>query len=79
MDWATRKVLSWRGSNPTDVEFCLEALEEALDQHGRPDIFNTDQRGQLTSPRLTGVLLAAGGKDTDLDGRAWAVDGQCVH
>ena len=30
MDWATRKVLSWRVSNTMDVEFCLEALEEAL-------------------------------------------------
>ncbi len=72
-------MLSWRVSNPADVEFCLEALEEALAQHGRPDIVNTDQRSQLTSPRLTGVLLAAGGRNTGLDGRAWAVDGQCVH
>ncbi len=74
MDWATREVLSWRVSNtiaqrspggmsatPTrDVEFCLEALEEALAQHGRPGIFNTDQGSQFTSPRFTGVLLAAG-------------------
>ena len=55
MDWATRKVLSWRVSNTMDVEFCLEALEEALAQHGRPDIFNTDQGSQFTSPRFTGV------------------------
>jgi putative transposase len=39
MDWATRKVLVWRVSNTTDVEFCLEALEEALARHGRPEIF----------------------------------------
>jgi putative transposase len=29
MDWSTRKVLSWRVSNTMDVEFCIEALEEA--------------------------------------------------
>jgi transposase InsO family protein len=43
MDWSTRKVLSWRVSNTMDVEFCIEALEEALARFGRPEIFNTDQ------------------------------------
>ncbi|CAO3358952.1 Mobile element protein [Azospirillum melinis] len=38
MDWATRKVLSWRLSNTMDVEFCIEAVEEAMARHGRPDI-----------------------------------------
>ncbi|CAO3357879.1 Mobile element protein [Azospirillum palustre] len=41
MDWATRKLLSWRLSNTMDVEFCIEAVEEAMKRHGRPDIFNT--------------------------------------
>jgi putative transposase len=36
MDWATHKVLAWRVSNTMDVEFCLEALEEALDRFGKP-------------------------------------------
>jgi transposase InsO family protein len=39
-----------------DVEFCIEALEEALARFRRPDIFNTDQGSQFTSPRFTGVL-----------------------
>ena len=60
MDWATRKVLAWRVSNTLDVEFCLEALEEALARFGRPEIFNTDQGSQFTSPRFTGVLQRAG-------------------
>jgi putative transposase len=59
MDWATRKVLSWRVPNTMDVEFCLEALEEALGRFGRPGIFNTDQGSQFTSPRFTGVLQQA--------------------
>ena len=42
MDWATRKVLAWRVSNTMDVEFCVEALKEALARFGRPEIFNTD-------------------------------------
>ena len=56
MDWATRKVLAWRVSNTMDAEFCIEALEEALARFGRPEIFNTDQGSQFTSPRFTGVL-----------------------
>ena len=56
MDWSTRKVLSWRVSNTMDGEFCIEALEEALARFGCPEIFNTDQGSQFTSPRFTGVL-----------------------
>jgi transposase InsO family protein len=36
-------VLSWRVSITMEVGFCLDALEEALARHGRPEIFNTDQ------------------------------------
>ena len=45
MDWATRRVLTWRLSNTMDTEFCLEALSEALQRYGTPQIFNTDQPG----------------------------------
>jgi putative transposase len=41
MDWASRRVLSWRVSNSMDADFCIEALEEAWACHGRPEIFNT--------------------------------------
>ena len=43
MDWVSRAVLAWRLSNTLGAEFCVEALEEALSLHGRPEIFNTDQ------------------------------------
>jgi putative transposase len=73
MDWATRKVLSWRVSNTLDVEFCIEALEEALARFGRPGIFNTDQGGQFTSPRFAGVLQQAGVR-ISMDGRGRWLD-----
>jgi putative transposase len=73
MDWATRKVLAWRVSNTMDVEFCLEALEEALARYGRPEIFNTDQGSQFTSPRFTGVLQRAGVR-ISMDGRGRWMD-----
>jgi len=60
MDWASRKVLSWRLSNTLDPSFCTEALEEALKNYGTPEIFNTDQGSQFTSEAFTGILSARG-------------------
>ena len=73
MDWATRKVLSWRVSNTMDVAFCLEALEEALERFGRPEIFNSDQGSQFTSLRFTGMLQDAGVR-ISMDGRGRWMD-----
>src|SRR5271156_4710553 len=38
MDWVSRAVLAWRLSNTLGAEFCVEALEEALSLHDRPEI-----------------------------------------
>ena len=73
MDWSTRKVLSWRVSNTMDVEFCVEALEEALARFGRPEIFNTDQGSQFTSSEFTEVLTAADVR-ISMDGRGRWMD-----
>jgi putative transposase len=56
MDWVSRAVLAWRLSNTLGAEFCVEALEEALLLHGRPESFNTDQGNQFTSDDFTGTL-----------------------
>lgn len=58
MDWHSRKVLSWRLSNTMDTRFCLEALDEAIERYGTPEIFNTDQGSQFTSEAFTGKLKA---------------------
>ena len=60
MDWASRKVLSWRLSNTLDAHFCVEALHEALERYGPPEIFNSDQGSQFTSVDFTDVLQEAG-------------------
>jgi putative transposase len=49
MDWVSRAVLAWRLSNTLGAEFCVEALEEALFRHGRPEIFNTDSQWIIAS------------------------------
>jgi putative transposase len=56
VDWFSRRVLSWRVSISMEVDFCLDALEEALARYGRPEIFNTDQGSQFTSAAFTGTL-----------------------
>jgi len=73
MDWATRKVLAWRLSNTIDTEFCIEALEEALAKYDKPEIFNSDQGSQFTSPRFTQVLKQANVK-ISMDGKGRWMD-----
>jgi putative transposase len=71
VDWFSRRVLSWRVSITMEVEFCLEAVEEALARHGKPEIFNTDQGSQFTSQDFTGLLLG-NAIAISMDGRgAW--------
>jgi putative transposase len=71
VDWFSRRVLAWRVSITMEVDFCLEAVEEALARHGRPAIFNTDQGSQFTSAAFTGLLLQ-NGIAISMDGRgAW--------
>jgi len=73
MDWASRKVLAWRLSNTLATEFCVAALEDAIAQYGRPDIFNTDQGSQFTSFAFTNTLKDAGIR-ISMDGRGRWMD-----
>jgi len=71
IDWFSRRVLAWRLSITMEAAFCVEALEEALARHGRPEIFNTDQGSQFTSEAFTGVLTR-NGIAISMDGKgAW--------
>jgi putative transposase len=77
MDWFSRYVLSWAVSITMDVDFCLEALDQALEV-ARPEIFNTDQGAQFTSNDFTGRLAAAGVL-ISMDGRGRALDNVFVE
>jgi len=71
LDWYSRKVLSWKVSITMDVDFCLEAVEEAIARFGPPEIMNTDQGSQFTSLAFTG-LLKENGIRISMDGKgAW--------
>ena len=73
IDWYSRCVLSWRLSNTMDSGFCVDCLEQALSNHGMPEIFNTDQGSQFTSEAFTQVLLEKG-IAISMDGRGRALD-----
>jgi putative transposase len=71
VDWHTRRVLSWRVSISMEVDFCIEAVEEAIAKYGAPEIFNSDQGSQFTSAAFTG-LLRDNGIQISMDGKgAW--------
>jgi len=71
LDWFSRRVLAWRLSITLEAEFCLDAVQEALARHGKPEIFNTDQGSQFTGSAFTGAL-ASNGIAISMDGKgAW--------
>jgi putative transposase len=85
MDWATRKVLSWRVSNSepctplvrgqgrAHADFCVDALQEAIGKYGPPEIMNTDQGSQFTGSDWITALTDAGVR-VSMDGRGRYLD-----
>ena len=73
MDWFSRRVLSWRLSITMEAEFCVEAVQEALAKHGRPEIFNTDQGVQFTAAGFVDELEAVGVR-ISMDGKGRFLD-----
>lgn len=73
MDWFSRCVLAWRLSITMETDFCVEALQEALDNYGSPEIFNTDQGVQFTTAAFIETLSAQGVR-ISMDGKGRYLD-----
>ena len=73
MDWYSRKILSFKISNSLESEFCVAALEEAIEKYGKPEIFNTDQGVQYTSENFT-TTLKNNNIQISMDGKGRALD-----
>jgi len=78
MDWHSRAILSWRLSNTMEVDFCVSALEDAINRYGVPEIFNTDQGSQFTSYEFIKTLRDAGVR-ISMDGRGRWVDNVMIE
>lgn len=72
LDWFSRYVIGWQLSPGLEIDFCLEALERALNKN-TPEIFNSDQDARFTSPQFTGILENKGIK-ISMDGRGRYLD-----
>jgi putative transposase len=73
MDWFSRRVLSWRLSITMETDFCVEALREATETYGPPEIFNTDQGVQFTSAAFVDELASRGVR-ISMDGKGRYLD-----
>ena len=71
-DWYSRFIVSWELSNSMEVSFCQSALERAL-SFAQPEVFNSDQGAQFTSPKFTNLLTAREVK-ISMDGRGRYLD-----
>lgn len=73
IDWHSRGVLSWRISNTVEAVLCVDCLEDAMREHGNPEVFNSEQGTQFTSEAFTGALKREG-VAFSMDGRGRAFD-----
>ena len=73
MDWFSRRVLAWRLSITMETDFCVDALREAMERHGCPEIFNTDQGVQFTSTAFLDELSSQGVR-ISMDGKGRFLD-----
>jgi putative transposase len=72
IDWYSRFVISWKLSSNLGVDFCIEALSEALEL-GKPEYFNVDQGSQFSTPQFFQPILDRGIKFS-MDGRGRYLD-----
>jgi putative transposase len=72
LDWFSRYVISWELDQTLALPFVLRTVDCALEK-AQPEIWNSDQGSQFTSPRYTQRLRAAGVK-ISMDGCGRALD-----
>lgn len=78
IDLHSRYVLNWSLSNSMDAQWCKQALEEAIDQHGRPEIINTDQGSQFTAEEFANYVLGQAIR-LSMDGKGRATDNAFIE
>ena len=81
IDWHSRYVLSWKVSNTMTIDFCKDCLQEAIHKHGQPEIFNTDQGSQFTSPYFINIWQENNLPEVkiSMDGRGRATDNAFIE
>ena len=78
IDLYSRYVVNWSVSNSMDAEWCKQALQEAVEQYGKPDIINTDQASQFTSEVFSEYVLSQQ-IALSMDGKGRAIDNAFIE
>lgn len=73
IDVYSRKIVGWGISNSMSKQWILSVLKDAIAEHGTPEIINSDQGSQYTSPTWTNYLEAQGIR-ISMDGKGRAID-----
>ncbi len=63
----------WVASNTITVEWCRDIVQDAINEHGCPEILNSDQGYQFTSPIFI-TLLKKNNIQISVDGKGRALD-----
>lgn len=73
MDWYSKKVLSWKLGTTMDATLSSFVLQQAIEQHGKAKIFNSDQGSQYTSYEHI-ALLKKHGISISMNGKGRSID-----
>lgn len=79
IDVYSRYIVNWSISNNMDTEWVCECMNEAFKKHGRPEIINTDQGSQFTSPKFTKLVLKDNITKLSMDGKGRATDNAYIE
>ena len=74
IDLYSRFIVGWSLSNTMTAKWCKECLEMAIMQYGAPEILNTDQGSQFTSPVFTEYVDKLEFTKFSMDGKGRAID-----
>ncbi len=78
IDLNSRYVVHWALSNTMEAKWCAQVLQEAVNEHGAPDIINTDQGAQYTSKEFT-ECVASNGIKLSMDGKGRTTDNAFIE
>ena len=74
MDIYSRYIVGWSLSNTMEAEWVVSTLKEAIKNHGKPDIINSDQGSQFTSEEYVTFVKSLETVRISMDGKGRALD-----
>lgn len=73
IDVYSRYIVGWGISNTLEAQASIEVIKQAIQEHGKPEILNSDQGSQFTCEEYV-KLLKENGISISMDGKGRAID-----